>query len=260
MKRYYKIWLLLATNAMQTSLSSRFNACILIFGKLLRFGLFFFFLTIIGSRTKLIAGYSLEQIIFFFLTYQLIDTIPQMLLREVYKFRSYVVKGDFDYFLSKPFSPLFRALFGGPDILDIPIAIISTIAILFVAQQLGTLSIIHVALYILLIINALLIAVSFHILVIAMGVITTEVDNAIMLYRDLTQMGRIPVDVYQEPLRGFLTFVIPVGIMMTIPAKAMMGLLSPLLAFTACALALVVFFISIKIWQRAMQEYSSASS
>ncbi|HSW88405.1 MAG TPA: ABC-2 family transporter protein [Candidatus Saccharimonadales bacterium] len=260
MKRYYRIWLLLATNAVQTSLSSRFNAFILIFGKLLRFGLFFFFLTIIGSKTKLIAGYSLQQIIFFFLTYQLIDTLPQMFLREVYKFRSYVVKGDFDYFLAKPFSPLFRALFGGPDILDIPIAIISVIAILFVGQQLGTFSLLHITLYALLIINALLIAVAFHILVISMGVITTEVDNAIMLYRDIMQMGRIPVDVYQEPLRGFLTFIIPVGIMMTIPAKAMMGLLSPMIAIIAFVLAILVFYISVQVWQRAIREYSSASS
>ncbi|HSW97196.1 MAG TPA: ABC-2 family transporter protein [Candidatus Saccharimonadales bacterium] len=260
MKRYYKIWLLLAANAIQTSLSSRFNAFILVFGKLLRFGLFFFFLTIIGSKTKLIAGYSLHQIIFFFLTYQLIDTLPQMFLREVYKFRSYVVKGDFDYFLVKPFPPLFRALFGGPDILDIPIAIISLIAILWTAQQLGTLSFMHISLYILLLMNALLIAVAFHILVISMGVITTEVDNAIMLYRDITQMGRIPVDVYQEPLRGLLTFVVPVGIMMTIPAKAMMGLLSPLLTIISFALAVIVFYLSIKIWQRAIREYSSASS
>lgn len=260
MNRYYKIWLLLATNAVQSSLTSRFNAFILITGKLLRFGLFFFFLTIIGTRTKLIAGYSLEQIIFFFLTYQLIDTIPQMLLREVYKFRSYVVKGDFDYFLSKPFSPLFRALFGGPDILDVPMLLISLGAIFYVAQQMGNLSIDHVFLYCLLLINALVIAISFHILVIAMGVITTEVDNAIMLYRDITQMGRIPIDIYKEPLRGFLTFVIPVGIMMTIPAKAMMGLLTPSIVILACILSCTFLTVSIAIWKRAIKEYSSASS
>lgn len=260
MKRYYKIWLLLATNAVQSSLTSRFNACILITGKLLRFGLFFFFLTIIGTRTKLIAGYSLEQIIFFFLTYQLIDTIPQMLLREVYKFRSYVVKGDFDYFLSKPFSPLFRALFGGPDILDVPMLLISLGAIFYVAQQMGSLSAIHVLSYIVLVGNALVIALSFHILVISMGVITTEVDNAIMLYRDITQMGRIPIDIYKEPLRGFLTFVIPVGIMMTIPAKAMMGLLTPSITLLACTLSCAFLVVSIAIWKRAIKEYSSASS
>src|SRR5258708_6589771 len=220
MKRYYKIWLILATNAIQSSLSSRFNASILITGKLLRFGMFFFFLVIIGSRTKLVAGYSLEQIIFFYLTYQLVDTLPQMFMREVYKFRNYVVRGDFDYFLSKPFSPLFRALLGGPDILDVPMTIISLVAIFYTAFQIGNISILNIFFYLTLIANAILITVAFHIFVLSIGIVTTEVDNAVMLYRDITQMGRLPVDIYKQPLRGFLTFIIPVAIIMTVPAKA----------------------------------------
>src|SRR5579864_6638255 len=154
MKRYFTIWKILTANAVQTSLSSRLNAGMLIGGKLLRFGLFFFFLTIIGTRTQLIAGYSLIQIIFFFLTYQLIDTLPQLMMREVYKFRNYIVKGDFDYFLSKPISPLFRSLFGGPDILDVPVVIISTAAIMYTAYLLHPQSLLNIFLYVLLFVNA----------------------------------------------------------------------------------------------------------
>lgn len=260
MKRYYRIWLILATNAIQTSLYSRFNAFILIFGKLLRFGMFFFFLFIIGSRTKIISGYSLQQIIFFYLTYQLIDTIPQMLMREVYKFRGYVVRGDFDYFLAKPFSPLFRALFGGPDILDVPMTIISLVAIFYTTASIGTLSVFNVVSYFVLVGNAIIIAISFHIFVVAMGVITTEVDNAIMLYRDITQMGRLPIDIYKEPLRGFLTFIVPVTIMMTVPAKAMLGLLSFPFMLLAFFISGLFFSLSVISWKKALQEYSSASS
>lgn len=260
MKRYFRIWILLATNAIQTSLASRFNAGMLIVGKLFRFGMFLFFLTVIGAKTKLIAGYSLPQIIFFFLTFQLMDTLPQMFLREVYKFRSYVVKGDFDYFLTKPFSPLFRSLFGAPDILDVPMTIISLIAISIAANHLGVLSFVHILLYITLLGNALLIAIAFHILALALGVVSTEVDNAIMLYRDITLLGRMPVDIYAEPLRSIITFIIPVGIMMTFPAKAMMGLLSPIIIIITLAISLLFFFICFKTWQRALLEYASASS
>src|SRR5438874_1581239 len=71
-----------------------------------------------------------------------------------------------------------------------------------------------------------LIALGFHIFVLATGILSTAVDNTVMLYRDLTQMGRLPIEVYQEPLRGFITFIIPVGIMMTYPGQALLGLLS----------------------------------
>lgn len=260
MKRYYRIWLIFAATSVQTSLTSRFNAFILILGKLLRFGMFFFFLVIIGARTSAIAGYSLQQIIFFYLTYQLIDTIPQMLMREVYKFRGYVVRGDFDYFLAKPFSPLFRALFAGPDILDVPMIVISLAAIFFLALQMGVLSVTHIFVYLILICNAMLLAIAFHIFVVTMGVITTEVDNAIMLYRDVTQMGRLPIDIYKEPLRGFLTFVIPVAILMTFPAKGMFGLLSTPIIFLSLIVSCSFLGISILLWQYALRHYASASS
>lgn len=260
MKRYFRIWLLLATNSVQTSLASRFNAGILIVGKLVRFGMFLFFLTLIGSKTKLISGYSLPQIILFFLTYQLLDTLPQLLLREVYRFRRYIVSGDFDYFLVKPFSPLFRALFGGTDILDIPVLIISIAAIIITVRYLGPISPTGIIFYFLLVINTLCIAVSFHILALSIAVVSTEIDNIILLYRDVTLMGRVPVDIYKEPIRSFITFIVPVGIMMTFPVKALIGLLSPSMIFIAIIISLIILSMSIFIWKKSLQEYSSASS
>jgi ABC-2 type transport system permease protein len=92
------------------------------------------------------------------------------------------------------------------------------------------------------------------------GILTTAVDNMIMLYRDLTQMGRFPIEIYHEPLRGILTFVIPVGIMMTFPTKALFGLLSIQGISIALALGLGLFVLSMKFWQYSLKQYSSASS
>src|SRR6266516_4116715 len=102
MKRYIHIWWKMTVNTAQTVLASRTGAVILILGKVIRFVFFLWFLFIIGSKTKVLAGYTLNQMIFFFLTYQLVDTLPQFFMREVYRFRGYVVTGDFDYFLLKP--------------------------------------------------------------------------------------------------------------------------------------------------------------
>src|SRR6266702_2826077 len=127
MKRYFKIWWMMTLAATANNFSSRFAAFILIVGKLIRFFFFFIFIFLIASRTRAIGGYNLSQIIFFFLTYQLVDLIPQAFMREVYRFRGYVVTGDFDYILLRPFSPLFISLFGCADALDIPLIIISVI-------------------------------------------------------------------------------------------------------------------------------------
>lgn len=250
----------MSSRSTQIALSSRFSASVFLIGKLFRFAFFLFFIVILTSETNTIAGYSFWQVVFFFATFNLIDTAAQLFMREVYRFRTYVVSGEFDYFLSKPLSPLFRTLFGGSDILDLPILFLSIVFVVVAAVQMEAVSFAGVLLYLALMANAFLIAFAFHIMVVALGVLTTEIDNALWMYRDLTAMGRLPIDIYREPLRGILTFVIPVGIMITFPSKALMGLLSIQSVAIALSIGVVLLYVSYKFWQYAIKHYSSASS
>lgn len=258
--KYIRVWWYMSARAAQVSITSRFGAVIFILGKLLRFLFFFFFLFLLASKTKVIANYTLWQVVFFFLSFNLVDTFTQFFLREVYRFRYYVLSGNFDYILTKPISPLFRSLFGGCDVLDIPLLFISLGFIVFSAGKIGSISILPALLYCLLMFNACLIALSFHIFVLSVGVMTTEVDNTIMLYRDLTQMGRIPVDIYQQPVRSLLTFAIPVGIMMTFPTKALLGLLSWQFVLLSILISAVFLTFALLLWKYALTKYTSASS
>lgn len=258
--KYLKIWWMMTKIASQIAFTSRLGAVIFIIGKILRFLFFLLFLFLLISKTKVIVGYGIWQVIFFFATFNLVDTVTQFFLREVYRFRSYVVSGDFDYFLTKPISPLFRSLFGGSDVLDISIILISVGFVFLSIIRIGNISISAVLLYIILILNAFFIALSFHILVLAVGVLTTEIDNTLWLYRDVTSMGRLPIDIYRQPLRGFLTFIIPVGIMMTFPPYGLMGLLSLQSIIISFLIGMVLFYGSFKFWKFAIKHYSSASS
>lgn len=260
MKKYFKIWLMMTLRVSQIAFISRFGAATFIIGKFLRFAFFLLFLVILQTRTQGIEGYTLWQIIFFFATFNLIDTLPQLLFREVYRFRSYVVSGEFDFFLTKPISPLFRSLLGGSDVLDLSMLLISIAFIIFAATKIPEVTIFGAFAYLALIINAFIIAMSLHIMVISIGVLTTEVDNTIMLYRDLTQMGRIPVDVYREPLSWIITFVIPIGIMTTFPAKAMIGLLSGQFIIISILISAVFLTTSLVLWKFSLKNYSSISS
>src|SRR3990167_2935322 len=118
--KYIKLWWMMTFMVSQNSFVSRFGAILFVIGKLIRFSFFLFFLLIIVSRTNAIIGYTLWQVILFYITFNIIDSLAQFFLREVYRFRNYVVSGDFDYFLTKPVPVLLRLLFGGSDILDVP--------------------------------------------------------------------------------------------------------------------------------------------
>lgn len=260
MRKYFLVWLKFAINGFQTQASNRFALIVLLIGKILRFGIFTIFIVILVGKTNSLAGYSLDQTIFFFLSFNLVDILSQLIFREVYRFRQAVVFGTFDFYLSKPISVLFRALLGGPDLIDFITLIPLIFAIVFFINRLQITDFFSIFIYLILLAVGFLIALSFHILVLSLAVVTTEIDHAIMMYRDIVGMGRFPVDIYIEPLRGFLTFVIPVGVMMTFPAKALMGLLSLNLVIYAVLFSVFLFYLSLKVWNLALKNYSSASS
>ncbi|MBP6913023.1 MAG: ABC-2 family transporter protein [Candidatus Levybacteria bacterium] len=260
MTRYFRIWLHSTLDEAQTSFASRLGVILFTLAKFLRFGFFIIFILLIFTKTQSLAGYSLWEIIFFYATFNLVDVLPQMFLRSTYRFRNAVVSGNFDFFMVQPISPLFRALFGGSDILDIPMLFLSIGFIFYSGMHIPILSVWTAIIYFLLLCNALLIATAFHIFVLSIGVATTEVDNTIMLYRDLTQMGRVPITIYSEGVSFLITFVIPIGIMMTFPVQALLGALSLQFTLLAFTIGITFFSLSLLAWRKGIRHYSSASS
>lgn len=260
MKRYFKVWLKLTLNSFQTSVQSRFGALLFILGKVLRFSLVLFFIVIIATQTKVIAGYNIWEIVFIFATFNLIDVGAQFFLRGVYFFRRIILTGEFDHYLASPISPMFRSLFGAADILDTPLLFVSIGLVIYSGSKLNGLGIDGIISYLALLLNAAIIALSLHALVISLGIMTTVVDNALWLYRDVLQMGRVPIDFYREPLRGLITFIVPVGVMITFPAKAIFGDLPQSLFFASLFVGILFFTLSLFLWRYSLKKYQSASS
>ncbi len=259
LKKYLKIWLLMTSNSFQTMLASRLGIIIFLFGKLLRFSLSLAFIYFLFTGTKGVLEFNREQTLLFLLTFIFLGGVGQMLFREAYRFRGRLVSGDFDFDLLKPVHPLLRNLAGGFDFLDL-LTMPVYLYVLFKIISSLHFSPLEMLLYVLLLFNGLVIIMAIHILVVAFGIITTEIDSLIMVYRDIETMGRFPVDIYKEPLRQLLTFVVPIGIMFTFPAKALLGLLS----WQGIVLAVIFGAVSLKIglafWNYSVRRYSSASS
>lgn len=256
---YIKIWWKMSRNAFLVTASKKRVITLFLFTKILRFIFFFGFLYYLLQSTKTLGGYTQLQAIFFFLTFNVVDLVPQFLFREVYRFRPQIISGDFDLSLVKPVNALFRALMGGADIIDLLLLIPLTIIVVYMGTLLNPTTL-QVILYLILILNSFIIATAFHIAVLSLGIITFEIDNAILIYRDLTNLGRLPIDIYRQPLQSFLTYFVPVGIMITFPAKALMGLLSPWGAVWSLLFAAFSITLSLRFWNFALKKYSSASS
>ena len=259
LKYYAKIWLIMSKNAFMAMLSNKGAFFIFLTGKIIRFFFFVIFLVFFVQEAGGVVGYSTQQMLFIFLTFNLIDVIGQFMFREVYRFRPLLVTGDFDLILAKPANALFRVLMGGADIIDLVTIPPLLLAVIIVGARLNPTPT-DIVLYIILIVNGLIIVTAFHIAVIAMGILTMEIDHSIMIFRDMLNLGKFPVEIYRQPLRAILTFLIPVGIMITLPARAFMGMATPLGVAASFIVAALSIFVALKFWNRALKSYTSASS
>lgn len=256
---YFRIWCLMTKNAFLMVLSQRLSVAIFLFGKVIRFGMYFLFLSFLLSGTKELAGYSQNQTLFIFLTFALVDTLSQFFFREVYRFRPLVVSGGFDLVLTKPMSALFRSLTGGADIIDL-ITIPPLLVITYLVGATLDPSLSEIIFYFALVINGVLITAAFHCAVLAVGIITLEVDHTIMVYRDFSSLGRFPIEIYKEPFKSLLTFLVPIALMVTLPARTFFGISQLSTVLLAFVIGGVLLFSSFKFWKFALSKYSSASS
>jgi ABC-2 type transport system permease protein len=74
------------------------------------------------------------------------------------------------------------------------------------------------------------------------------------------QMARYPVGLYPGWLRLVLTWVVPVGIMTTVPAQALTGELPAGTLMGSLALALVLLAGASALFRGGLRRYASASS
>lgn len=255
-----KIWLIISSRAAQSQLLTNWSGILFILGKMVRFFLFFIFLFAVLSSAKNLASYTREQVILFFLVFNLVDITVQFLFRGVYQFRSLVVSGNYDLDLLKPLPSFFKPIFGWTDILDLITLLPLWIYFIYFGFTNHLFQISQLLIFLVFFFNALILAFAFHLFVCAVCVLTTEIDHLIWIYRDLTNMARFPTDIYNKGIRYVLTFTIPVIILITVPAKVLLGLLFWRWAISAFLISGLFLGVSLKFWRYALSRYSSASS
>ena len=119
----------------------------------------------------------------------------------------------------------------------------------------------HVAAAVLMLGCAALILYSVWILVVSAAFFVVKVDNLSFLFVSIFDAARWPADVFRGILGLVFTWVVPLAIMTTFPARALLGKgFGPRAAATALLGAVLFAAFSRAIWLRSIGRYTSASS
>ena len=108
--------------------------------------------------------------------------------------------------------------------------------------------------------TSVLLLYSLWILTVSAAFYVVKVDNLTYFFTSIFDAARWPASVFRGVLAFIFTFVIPLAVMTTFPAEAMLGRL-PLMALVWSVVGSVVFaFVSRRVWLHAIGHYTSASS
>ncbi len=106
--------------------------------------------------------------------------------------------------------------------------------------------------------TATLVLYSLWILIISAAFFVVKVDNITYLFSSIFDAARWPVSVFKGALRIVFTFVIPLAVMTTYPAEAMLGRLEGS-TMVATVVGTVAFAAVARFtWSRAIRHYTSA--
>jgi ABC-2 type transport system permease protein len=118
----------------------------------------------------------------------------------------------------------------------------------------------HVLAALVLLACAALTLYSLWILVVSAAFFVVKVDNLSFLFSSIFDAARWPVTVFRGAWRVLFTFIIPLALMTTYPALALLGRLNLGAVALACGLAAAFAWAARQVWLRSIGHYTSASS
>jgi ABC-2 type transport system permease protein len=217
---------------------------------------------VIWARRPTVAGWTLPEALlvtaWFMLLKSILEGAVQPSLLAVVE---HIRKGTLDFVLLKPADAQFLVStqkFEVNQIVD-AIGAVGLMIYAFVAMhKMPHAADVAVAVLLTLASAGLLYALSIFVVSAAFWVV--RLDNLIYLFNSIFDAARWPATVFRGLWRTFFTFVIPLALMTTYPALAILGRLSGRTASFALLGAAAFMVLARAVWLRAIGHYTSASS
>jgi viologen exporter family transport system permease protein len=202
-------------------------------------------LWIVFSHTKTLAGWSLSQIVallgVFYVVTGLVGTILAPNMGRV----------NAQYFASIRQIALWR-------LTDVALGLV--VAAVAMHRLAGTIGFVRAASFLLVLACGMVILYSVWLALVTTTFWFVKIMNIEEIVWQALEAGRYPIDIYPRWLRFGLSYVIPVGFVITVPARSLLGQLDWTGLAMAVTLAAVAFAAASAFWRAGLRRYSGASA
>lgn len=266
LSRYVRLTIALARYGLARELAFRGNFLVKVFVEVLWLSILLAFYRTVFARTSVVAGWSEPQYLFFVGCYFALEgLIETLFLENCNEFADLIRSGDLDFFLLQPIDEQFLVTCRKIDWSTVPNVFMgATVMILALAQLDWPFDPARLGLFIVLFLSGTAIAYSFLLMLTSSAVWFVRNQSLFEMWWLFTSLMRYPREIFRggwaAPLGWFFTFVVPVMVVVSVPAGAMVQVLDVRFAAFTVAVAGLLLWGSRRFFRHALRRYRSASS
>jgi ABC-2 type transport system permease protein len=264
--RYLRLLGSLGRYTLARELSLRGNFLVKISVEVIWLGILLVFYQTVFARTKLVAGWPEAPYLFFVgCFFALSGLIETLFLENCSEFAELVRTGDLDFLLLKPIDEQFLISCRRVDWSTAPNVLMGTGLMLFSLARMGwVFDPLKLLIFFVTFACGTAIAYCFMLALTALSVWMVRNQSLLEMWWLFSSLARYPKQIFvgpwAEPMGYFFTFVLPILLVVNVPAAAMVRVLEPgMLTFTLLATA-ASLWASRRFFQHALRSYRSASS
>jgi len=210
-----------------------------------------------------IGDWNRGQMIIFVGTFSMINALNMLIyFFGLVDIPGKIKRGDLDQYLTKPVNPLLRLTFENVNPGSFPLVILSVLIILYGVQSAGIDVSFHLAAaYSIFVLLMTLLWYDMEIILRTIPFLVISTNGIEQLEGTLIELNfRVPGILFKGVFKAVFYFILPYGIMSTVPTQFLSGSLrAPALVHALCVVGFFTFF-ALWFWKFGLRHYKSASS
>ena len=265
--RYARLWFSFARFALLGELAFRANFLLKMTVEILWLCILLLFYETIFANTRMIAGWDRQQYYFFVGCYFALEGLVEMLfLENCQDFSNQIRTGQLDTSLLQPLDEQFLITCRRIDWSTVPNFLMGAgVMILAMWRRGEPVGVGQVVVFAAAFVCALLLAYSFLVLLTSSAVWMVRNQSLMELWWLFSSLMRYPREIFRgawwaEPIGLVFTFLVPVMLIVNVPAETMVKALRPWYVLFIVAATVVMLAFSRWFFRRALRRYRSASS
>ncbi len=262
MLRYARLYLYFLRFSFSRAMEFRMDFFFRIFMDVLYYVINIAFYRIIYLHTSSLGGWREDQTMVFVGCYLFLDALSMTVLsNNIFMLPQFINRGDLDYYLTRPVSPLFFLSlrdFAANSFVNLLVA--TGLLGYFIAQYQGEVTVARVSLLVVFLLLGAVLRYVIRMIVIIPVFWWRSARGLEAVFYNLTRFIERPDGIYTGWVRRVLTSVLPFALIASFPARLLLEAFDWRIMLHMIVVTICFSFVLMRFWGAGLRAYSSASS